>query len=172
MEDDAGLFRVDGVDGYPARETPAELDHALGEANLSEALIALFLGDVLGRLAAGAVAAPETLVLGGYGSIIDDLIVDGLVGLAQGRVKDGEKPQPRWDNGTGRCQHPVGGRGRGRREEWFVWSLSSSSLASLASILLSTAKKPLGHTTPPAAAGGPASRLEPSRDFWRLRSVT
>lgn len=63
VEDAARLVRVYGVEGLAARETPAELDHALGEADLAQALIALGLGESGNGLAAGAMAATVGLCI-------------------------------------------------------------------------------------------------------------
>jgi hypothetical protein len=48
MKHNATALRVDRVDGLASREALGELDHALGEAYLPEALVALFPGDGIG----------------------------------------------------------------------------------------------------------------------------
>ena len=76
MEGDPGLLGLDGVDGAVAGETLAELDHALGQADLAQALVALLARDIVGGLAG---AVPPPLVLGVDGGVVDDLLVDCLV---------------------------------------------------------------------------------------------
>ena len=81
VQDDTRLFRVDCVDGATARETPPEIDHALGKTNLSQALIALVKGHVLGWFSGTRpVAALTGLRIDG--SVVDNLIINGLVGVA------------------------------------------------------------------------------------------
>lgn len=83
---------VDSIYGRTIGKAATKASHALGEADLSETLIALLRGNVLGRLTACAPA----LVGGGLGGdrgVVDDLVVDGLVRVAKRGVEDGQKAQ-------------------------------------------------------------------------------
>jgi hypothetical protein len=91
----AGALRVDRVDGLAGREAAAKVDHALGEADLSQALIAVVVVGAVSRAAVpgGAVAAALGARLGGGRGVVDDLVIDCLVGGAQAGVVDGQEAQ-------------------------------------------------------------------------------
>lgn len=102
MEDDAAALGVDGVDGLAGREAAAELDHALGETDLAEALVTLVVREGIGG--AGALGAVATALGTGASlrvdrGIVDDLVVDGVVCGAQAGVIDGEEAELSGHNG-------------------------------------------------------------------------
>jgi hypothetical protein len=114
---DARLLRLDGVDGAAAGKATAELDHALGEADLAQALVALLVGDAVGR--AGATAAAGSATTAGalvrHGGVVHDLVVDGVVGGAQRRVEDGQEAELGGHHNRGWRRGMLGGRQRQRR---------------------------------------------------------
>lgn len=63
MQHDAGLLRLNGVDGLVAGKVFAKVDDALGQADLPEALIAFLLGDTVGRSTEGGPSAAATLLV-------------------------------------------------------------------------------------------------------------
>ncbi len=100
MQHDAAALRVDRIDGLAVGEAPAKLDHALGEADLPEALVALLPGDGVGgaSILGGAVTAAPGPGLGARRGKVDDLVVDRLVGFAEsGIVKRQEAELGRHD---------------------------------------------------------------------------
>ena len=86
VQDHTTLLSLDGVDSLPAGEAAAELDHTLGQTDLSQAFVTLILREALGGLSLGPVILlllphlPSPLGLGIHRSIIDDLVIDGLIG--------------------------------------------------------------------------------------------
>jgi hypothetical protein len=88
------LFRLNGVDWVAVREASAELYHALGQANLSQPLVALLLRDIIG----GAFARAVTFSLGLCvdRSIIDYLVIHSRICGSQARIVDGEEAKLRW----------------------------------------------------------------------------
>lgn len=86
MEDNPGFFRLDRVDGLVARKISAETNNALCEANLPQSLVALLLGHIFRRsrgcpMLAGIAAALFRSV-GVDGRVVDDLVVEGVIGVA------------------------------------------------------------------------------------------
>lgn len=102
------MLRVDGVDGGAAGKGAAELDHALGEADVAEALVALVARG--GRGGAAAAAAARAAGQGGDRGIVEDLVVEGVVRGAEAGVVDGEEAELGGDDG---------GRGRGGGGGWW-----------------------------------------------------
>lgn len=82
MKHHPGLLGVDGIQARAACEASTEADHALGKTDLAQVLIALFGGYMLGREPS---SAPALLRggLGADGGVINYLIVDGLVRVAE-----------------------------------------------------------------------------------------
>lgn len=95
MQHNPGLLRLDGVQRVPAGEPPAELDHTLGQTDLSQSFVALILGDILGGLPLRPVALTALLLsllgLGVDRGVVDDLVVEGLVRVAQAGVEYGQE---------------------------------------------------------------------------------
>lgn len=93
MSNNSRLFRVHGIKGCAFSEIAAKVDHALGKTNLAKALMTFLLRNNLGGTALGT--APSSLLpritLRGVGSIVDDLIINGLICAAERRIKDGEE---------------------------------------------------------------------------------
>ena len=90
-----GALRVDRVDGFPSREALGKLDHALGEANLPETLIALLARDGIGWAAVlgGTQAAVPSARQGASRGIVDNLVINRLVGCAQAGIVDGQEAE-------------------------------------------------------------------------------
>lgn len=115
-EDYPCLLRLDHIDGFSSSESAPELDHALGKTNLSQSLVALILrkslcGSRLGSAVSFSRRILQLLRLRAHRGVVDNLVVNGLVGGAQRRVKDGQKPQlRRYDD----IATWLGRRGRGR----------------------------------------------------------
>lgn len=109
MENHPALLRLDRVHGTALGETPPKLDHGLSEANLAEALVALAaVGGAVILIVAGALATAAAVAAGAregcHRSIVDDLVVEGVVGGAQRGVVYGEEAElGRYDGGRGRC---------------------------------------------------------------------
>lgn len=131
VQHDPALLGLDRIDSIPTGEPAAELDHALGQTDLPQPLVALILRDVLGglpslrsmvALAAAAAALLVLLVLlpllglGVHRGVVDDLVVEGLVGGAERRVVDGKESQLRRHDGSCGRRGRGGGRHGGRWE--------------------------------------------------------
>lgn len=82
MENHPGLLGVDGVQARATREASTEAGHALSKADLAQAFIAFFGGYVLGRQPSSA-SALVGRGLSANGGVVDNLIVDGLVRVAE-----------------------------------------------------------------------------------------
>lgn len=95
MKDNPGLLRLDRVDGLVARKVSAETNNALCEANLPQPLVALLPGHIFRRPCSSPVLAGVAAALyprvGVDGRVVDDLVVEGVVGVAQAGVEDGEE---------------------------------------------------------------------------------
>lgn len=99
MKYNSGLFGVDSVYCRTARKTATEAGHALGKTNLSQTLIAFLRRNVLGRL---TTSVPALILRGlsGNGGIVNNLVLDGLVGIAKRGVEDSKKTELSGHNGT------------------------------------------------------------------------
>lgn len=118
MKHHSCLLRINGVDACASSEALTEACHALGKANLAEAFIA-----ILGRNVSGRMASYTTALcgcgLGADGGIVNNLIVNGLVRVAEGGVEDGKEAKVRWDHSPRRgcrwvwaCRKPCSHGGR------------------------------------------------------------
>ena len=90
MQDHTALLGLDGIDGLAAGEAATKLHHALGQANLPQPLVALILGEILRGLPLRSIVLlfppPPPGGLGVHRGIVDDLVIDGLVGGSERRV--------------------------------------------------------------------------------------
>lgn len=98
MQNNSRFLSIDGVDRCTIREAAAEARHALRQTDLPQTFVALILGNVLG----GHPACPATFlcILCSDGGVVDDLVANSLVGIAQGGVEDGKEAESRGDNGA------------------------------------------------------------------------
>lgn len=93
----ACLLRLNSVDILIVREAFAKVDHALGQANLPQPLIALGLWQIFrgpySRTALSLCIRSATFCTSGFdGRIVDDLVIECLVTVAQAGIEDGQEP--------------------------------------------------------------------------------
>ena len=90
VQDDAALLGLDGIDGLATGEAATKLNHALGQSNLPQTLVALILGEVLRGLPLRPILLlfllPPPQGLGVHRGIVDNLVIEGLVGGPERRV--------------------------------------------------------------------------------------
>lgn len=83
MQQYAGPFCLNGFDGLVTREVLAKANDTLGQADLSESLVALILGNVLGRSTGWCTfASTALLAVCVDGRVVNNLIVKSLVCVA------------------------------------------------------------------------------------------
>lgn len=120
MQHDPGFVGIDGIDGRAGSKVSAETCHALREADLAKALVALLLGDVCGWATACAPGSGGRARVGVDGRVVDNLIINRVVGIAQRRVENGEKTELSGRDAT-RAAHGTLVHGANRYEyEWVV----------------------------------------------------
>ena len=113
LQHHAGLFRLDGVDGLAIGETAAEVGHALGEADLAQAFVALLGREALGGLAARRpVAAARAGAAVGLGILFPPLALLPTIQLGVGENSQCEALQ---SAGERRRQQQQQGAEGGRR---------------------------------------------------------
>lgn len=116
MEDDARLFRLNGVHRAPFRKTPPELHHALRQTNLSQLLIVLFPDRFLYSLRVQRVSWSLFLPWRMGRRIVYYLLVQGLISRAEGGVIDGQEAELGGNDPSrlvSRSRHGNGGDGDG-----------------------------------------------------------
>lgn len=124
MRNDPRLLCVNSVYRSSIREVAAKVDHALGKANLPQPLVTLLLGDAICRPRARAPPSAAGALRRNRG-VVNDLIVNRLIRLAQRRIEQGEEAQLRGHNAArgGISSHKADAGWPNRSSEWTAMKL-------------------------------------------------